>query len=140
MTNLFHKKIVDNDVCPICQRFLESTGYILWDCASARNVWSQSCKKIQKLSISYDYFLDIQSTLYSMLSREELDEVAYTFSLIWQRRNEYIFHHKFRHPNSIILNAKSELNCYSQSLQLSTPRQPTKLAKWQKNSHQIFTK
>lgn len=106
---------------------------IYYGTVSTRDVWSQSCIAIQKLSIASDHFLEIWLT---RLRIEELDEATYTFYLIWQRHNVYVFQHKFRHPNSIILEAKSEVNCFSHSLQQvtpsSTPRPPAEIVKWKR--------
>lgn len=50
-TKLFHMKIVDNAVCPICFQCPETKSHILWECISARDVWSQTCKKNSKISL-----------------------------------------------------------------------------------------
>lgn len=50
-TKLFHTKIVDNALCPICFQCPETISHILWECISARDVWSRTCKRNSKISL-----------------------------------------------------------------------------------------
>lgn len=97
---------------------------------------SQSCKKIQKLALSCDNFIDIWLKLHAILDHEELAEATYIFAHIWQRRNEFLFQGNFRHPNALLHKAKNELFDYFQSLQIQPLRYTTVLApdlvKWMK--------
>lgn len=112
-------ELVDNDTYPLCHRFAETSGHILWGCISAQDVWGQGCKKIQKLSVVSDSFLDIWSTLTSNLNATKLEEVAYVISGIWLRRYKKIFKEHFSHPNLIIRRPKQLiLNFYKYQSQL----------------------
>ena len=46
--NLSKRRIIDDAMCPICMRFLESAIYALWECEAAKDVWSGSLKILQK--------------------------------------------------------------------------------------------
>lgn len=105
-------KLLRLKCCNICLRILESTGHILWGCESTIDIWCQGCRKTQKLLLISDLFLDIWLKLQIVLSKEELEEVAYTLKFIWQRMNDFIFQNKFIHPNTIILKIKSKFQCY----------------------------
>lgn len=92
---------------------------------------------IQKLTISIDSFLDIWTTLSSILSAKELEVVAYITKGLCQRRNEEIYQDKFYHPNYIIRMATSAYVVdYTQTLNsgINTPKGPPthSLSLWQK--------
>lgn len=38
--NLFKRKVVDDQFCPICGVIVETTGYMQWSCPLARDAWS----------------------------------------------------------------------------------------------------
>jgi len=46
--NLFHRRVVDYQLCPICTVKAESVGHILWECPSAMDVWSWGTRSLQK--------------------------------------------------------------------------------------------
>jgi len=37
--NLFKRRVVDNKLCPCCEREEETTLHALWGCPSAQDVW-----------------------------------------------------------------------------------------------------
>jgi hypothetical protein len=56
MVNLHKRGISDDPMCPICQREEESVGHILWNCPSARDVWSECPMNLQKCpSVDADF-------------------------------------------------------------------------------------
>jgi hypothetical protein len=46
--NLFKRKITSDPFCPICGQADETSLHILWECPSARDVWSGCGKKTAK--------------------------------------------------------------------------------------------
>ena len=46
--NLVRRKIVETDVCVLCSREAETGVHALWECAVAKDVWSNSIVRIQK--------------------------------------------------------------------------------------------
>ncbi|XP_040996249.1 uncharacterized protein LOC121242444 [Juglans microcarpa x Juglans regia] len=58
-SNLFKKKIVEHPKCPICEIEEETVAHALWDCESARDVWSQCTKSIQKRHFPHMDFSEI---------------------------------------------------------------------------------
>jgi hypothetical protein len=47
--NLFKRRVVDNKLCPCCEREEETTLHALWGCPSARDV-RQAIKLFQEVS------------------------------------------------------------------------------------------
>lgn len=39
-SNLYKRKVIEEDRCPICKAYLEAAGNALWSCVAARDVWS----------------------------------------------------------------------------------------------------
>jgi hypothetical protein len=37
---------VQDELCPICVREVETVEHVLWECAVAQDVWSSSSKKL----------------------------------------------------------------------------------------------
>lgn len=48
--NLAKGRVVDDNVCLNCTRFLEMAMHALWDYEVAKDVWSGSLLKLQKCS------------------------------------------------------------------------------------------
>lgn len=46
--NLYRHRIVSDPLCPICGLETETVGHILWRCGSAKDVWRESTRKLQK--------------------------------------------------------------------------------------------
>lgn len=59
LINLKKRKIIEDSAYPICFRMPKTVCHILWECESAKDLWGQGCKKIQKLHMTSDSFLDI---------------------------------------------------------------------------------
>ncbi|KAF5475859.1 hypothetical protein F2P56_007621 [Juglans regia] len=116
LANLRRRKVVEISSCLICKQELETSGYVLWGCIAAKDVWGQGVKKVQKLSFQSDLIFDIWSRLVEMLSLEELEEVAATMRGIWTRRNNTLHGKDFKHPNALHQLAKAELVSYRETL------------------------
>lgn len=81
--------------------------YIIY-CERAKDVWAQSYKKIQKLSLPPSSFLDIWSYLSTILDKSDLQGTSYIAKMLWTRRNEWVHQDKFLHPNLILSKALEE--------------------------------
>jgi hypothetical protein len=46
--NLFTRKVVDNNLCPVCLLEEESVVHALWDCSGAQDVWGLGPMCFQK--------------------------------------------------------------------------------------------
>jgi hypothetical protein len=53
-SELTRRKVIHDDHCPICERSQETLCHALWECPSAKAVWQESRRRIQKLSFSED--------------------------------------------------------------------------------------
>ncbi|XP_041027032.1 uncharacterized protein LOC121267250 [Juglans microcarpa x Juglans regia] len=108
-SNLFKRKIVAHPKCPICEIEKETIAHALWDCESARDVWSQCTKSIQKRHFPHMDFLEIFEAIAEGMSFECIQEFVMVAKQIWWRRNEFIFNQRFRHPNQVVLVANQNL-------------------------------
>lgn len=97
-------------MCPICGLEEESAAHSLWNCLVAQDVWSQASIKLQKLSFINYQFDEI--LLMEKLNKLELSEAAFIFKYIWFRRNAYVYHKGFNHPNLILHQAKDDFSAY----------------------------
>lgn len=48
--NLFQRKMVDTNRCPICERESESIIHALWKCPAAVDVWEENSNPLRKWS------------------------------------------------------------------------------------------
>lgn len=106
--NLWKRKVVKDEMYPFCKDTLEIVRHALWDCEASKNVWSQGCRRIQKMNFYSSSFLDIWYQLGQILQQEELEEATMTTQLIWTRRNDDAHGKSFVHIKSIIKRAKEE--------------------------------
>lgn len=57
--NLFKRKITEDPLCPICRLEVETVGHILWSFSSARDVWTECDKNLQKSTNNEEALLNI---------------------------------------------------------------------------------
>lgn len=107
--NLLRKKVVDNALCPICLREVETIEHILWDCPSASDVWSGGPITLQKcVSLGLNFF-QLFETLLARCETEELELFVVTARRIWLRRNDVIHRGFFTHPTQLLCDARIAL-------------------------------
>ncbi|XP_042958180.1 uncharacterized protein LOC122293763 [Carya illinoinensis] len=98
--NLAKKKIIDDSMCPICEREEESTIHALWGCPAASDVWAENDSPVHKWASSVGDFMKLWKQLNHYLE-EKVGLVAYTLRRIWLRRNTVIFEKKFECPKAL---------------------------------------
>lgn len=96
--NLQKRKIIEIDLCPIFYLYTKFAVHAIWDYDDAKDVWSQSCRMVQKLSFTSYYFQDIWQNLSRKLNVNELAEAAMLAKTIWTRRNKFIHQESFCQP------------------------------------------
>ncbi|XP_042980006.1 uncharacterized protein LOC122310194 [Carya illinoinensis] len=133
--NLKRRRIVEDCECPICKLEPEISGHELWGYAAARDVWSQGCIKAQKISLHNDLFFKVWAMLNQKLDTNELEESAIMMRGIWSRRNELIHGKCFKHPNHLMLGAKTEALAYKDANRYQQDHQQIadqRVQSWQK--------
>jgi hypothetical protein len=55
----------------ICGLQIETVGHVIWSCASAKDVWLECCRIIQKSTSDEDDFLNIFEKLIGKLETKE---------------------------------------------------------------------
>lgn len=102
-SNLYRKKIVDNHLCPICERHEESVMHANWSCPSASDVWAKSSSPVHKGVTFEENFLELWEKLKGKFKRvAEREWIATTMRRIWLRRNTFIFENQFYSPRKVI--------------------------------------
>jgi hypothetical protein len=89
--NLFKRKVTPDALCPLCGKCPETTVHILWTCDSAKAVWTECSRRVQKLSIEAHDGFSLFSQLLDLLDDNELAEVIFIARRIWLRRNSILF-------------------------------------------------
>ena len=89
--NLHRRKITPDPLCPICGREAETVGHILWSCGSAKDVWLESTRKIQKSTSDEVDFSTIFGTMMEKLDPGDLQRFAMIARELWLRRNTFVF-------------------------------------------------
>jgi hypothetical protein len=73
-SNLHKKKIVEDDLCPICGQDQESTLHILWTCSSAIDAWSVGPRRFQiKHSMDFTKFVQLVDDVLDHCEQEEIN-------------------------------------------------------------------
>jgi hypothetical protein len=71
--NLLQRRVVSDNLCPICTLSGETTAHILWHCPSAQDVWCSSPLRFQK---SNSMSLNFKCLFEEMIDRFEYEELA----------------------------------------------------------------
>jgi hypothetical protein len=103
--SLHKRKIVSDKLCPICGIWEETCFHILWECPSARDIWSGSLKKFQKSSFRGLSFKQVVAEMFRICEDEELCRFGGIARRIWLRRNEVIHDGPFMHPKILLQQA-----------------------------------
>jgi hypothetical protein len=75
--NLFRRKISDDPQCPLCGGDTETLGHILWSCGTARDVWLENRKPLQKCTSDEIDFGQLYHMLEERLDAEEFQRFAF---------------------------------------------------------------
>ena len=72
-----HRKVVKEDKCDLCGE-CESLGHILWGCKVAKEAWSETSSKLDRLNRPLKDFLNVVWLL--MASSSEKDWVKFAIT------------------------------------------------------------
>jgi len=114
--NLFHRKVVTDPNCPICNREPESTYHSLWSCPMAVAVWQEGRRKLQKLACSETDGRGLLLFLKEKLEIEELMVALTILRSIWHNRNAFVFEGKLTPPSQVMVAAQLSSEGISQAL------------------------
>ncbi|XP_042954503.1 uncharacterized protein LOC122290886 [Carya illinoinensis] len=104
--NLFKKRVIECNKCPVCENEVETTIHAVWCCPAASDVWAESDSPVQKWAVTELEFIELWKKLNSSLDEDEIELVACTLRGIWLRRNLLIFDRKFESLKRILSAAK----------------------------------
>jgi hypothetical protein len=104
--NLRRRGVCEEASCPICLHEEETIEHVIWECASASDVWSGSSIKMQKCRRSEGDFQQILSEVVKRCDQEGVELFMVTARKIWMRRNKVVFSGEFNPPNTLLLEAE----------------------------------
>jgi hypothetical protein len=103
--SLHRRNVINDKMCPICGVGEETCFHILWDCPSARDVWSGSLKKFQRCSLRGPTFKHVVAEMFQIFNEKELCQFVGIARRIWFRRNDVIRDGPFMHPKILLQRA-----------------------------------
>jgi ribonuclease HI len=103
--NLFHRRVVGDQICPICTIEIESVLHILWECPAVVDVWSSGPKSLQKCSGGAVNLSSVLETLMRRCSSVDIELWAVMAKKLWLRRNSLVFGGGFISPNQLMREA-----------------------------------
>ncbi|XP_041020460.1 uncharacterized protein LOC121262109 [Juglans microcarpa x Juglans regia] len=103
--NLFHRKIVENPLCPICFRDEESVIHALWKCPAANDVWANGLSGIHKWKREGVDLLTLRGKMMKVLEKATLEEPAVILRKVWLRRNTFVFYNRLTCPRRLLSTA-----------------------------------
>jgi ribonuclease HI len=106
---LHRRGITADALCPICGLEPETIIHILWNCESAKDVWSECCRAIQKYSSIEVGFASLFEIMADKLTAEELQMMVGVARQIWLRRNAVVFGGEFLAPGVLVKQAHDQL-------------------------------
>jgi ribonuclease HI len=107
--NLKWRNIIDDASCPICRMEEETAIHILWQCPSAKDVWSMGPKAMQKSTDEGRHFKGVVEAAMVKYSLEDMAFFAGVARRIWLRRNEVVHGGVFTHPKSLVQQAQQAM-------------------------------
>jgi hypothetical protein len=112
---LLRRKIVQDPFCPMCGTEAETPGHLLWWCDSARVVWAEGCRRLQKCSSLTGSFFSIFEYLSGLLDQSELEWFGVVSHKLWARRNQVVFGGEVWHPRCLLKSANEGLEDFRAS-------------------------
>jgi hypothetical protein len=105
---LLRRKVIIDPTCPICGREAESGStvfHILWDCASARDVWCWGPVFLQKSSYVGPSFMQVVEGIFQRGENDDIRLFVGVARRLWLRRNEFIHDGFFANPDRVMQGA-----------------------------------
>ena len=81
--NLKKKRILLDELCPLCGLFQESTIHALWECSAAQDVWHGSVRALQKCGTGQLDFVTLLEYLLDQINKIEVEMFLVQAWLIW---------------------------------------------------------
>jgi hypothetical protein len=100
--NLAKRKVITNSIYPFREQEKETCSYILWQCPSARDVWSIGPLKTQKSTLTGPDFMQIVEGIFGVCLKEETVQFVGLVRHIWLRRNEVLHGDVCTHPCELV--------------------------------------
>ncbi|KAL0004681.1 hypothetical protein SO802_012242 [Lithocarpus litseifolius] len=96
--NLKKKRVLLDEMCPLCFRSQESTIHALWECSAAQDVWHGSARALQKCGTGQTDFTSLLEYLLDQMENIEVELMIVQAWLIWNQRNRVVHGGKFMDP------------------------------------------
>lgn len=100
--NLHKRHIVDDPLCPICGREVETGFHILCQCPSAMDVWGMGSRTLQKSKFAGPNFIQVVEGVFAKCSFEDVRTFVGLARRIWLRRNEVVHGGAFTPPSVLL--------------------------------------
>jgi hypothetical protein len=107
--NLFKRKVISSQMCPVCNIVKESVEHIIWSCPFAADVWSCVPRRIQKSISGNRMFANLFEEMIGCYDQQELEIFVVVARWIWMRRNEVVHGGAFTDPKQLFMSAISGL-------------------------------
>lgn len=107
--NLFHRRVVDGQLCPICTIEVESVVHILWECPSTMDVWSFGPGSLQKCGSGAARMSRVLEAILKRCTSAEIEFWAVLTRKIWLKRNSVGFGRDFIPPNQLVQESHASL-------------------------------
>ncbi|KAF5442049.1 hypothetical protein F2P56_036930, partial [Juglans regia] len=131
-SNLYKRRLVENPLCPICYLEAEDSAHALWRCESAKDVWSQCSKSLQKCHQPHVTMIQLLEDLLQAMDSRIIQEFAVVARKIWWRRNKFLFEGTFAHPNAVVREARGTLDLLiEEESRLGRGQTNTQVEDWQ---------
>jgi hypothetical protein len=100
--NLAKRKVITNLIYHFREQEKETCSHILWQCPSARDVWSIGPLKTQKSTLTGPDFMQIVEGIFGVCLKEETVQFVGLVRRIWLRRNEVLHGDVCTHPCKLV--------------------------------------
>ncbi|KAG6628833.1 hypothetical protein CIPAW_14G039600 [Carya illinoinensis] len=113
--NLHRRKVSASNMCPICERRVETAVHMIWGCSAASDVWAMDESPVRKWCNAEWGFAELWASMFQKLRIEDVELMAYTMMRLWLRRNLLVFENKFDAPENVFKAAKLAMSEFKEA-------------------------
>ncbi|KAF5471050.1 hypothetical protein F2P56_011525 [Juglans regia] len=111
--------MVEDALCPIYVREVETVGHAIWSCGATSDVWAEGKSLAQKWCCNEEEFCVTWSRMVQQLNQRDIELVAVTMRYIWLRRNKVVFKEQFTGPKRVLSKAMEDIEVYREAQEIS---------------------
>nr|XP_023915286.1 uncharacterized protein LOC112026812 [Quercus suber] len=133
LEKLRQRRIVENELCPICKLVPKTILHALWECKAAQDVWAGCSQRVlQKGLTVQSSMLQLTEDMWHKMPLDVFEFFLVLCWLLWHRRNRVVFGGLLQEPGALIGRARCLLAEFVEArTHLAIPESLAHSQRWQ---------